>query len=112
MNKTQLERLFEIFEEAIMDDTYTREKGPFSFRVFTSQDSTKVVIKCQHSDDTIMFYVIDYQSQEFLPDCYGTNGDDDKFSLNCEMQTYPPKIFYTLDVTLSGEFNDRYQTNN
>lgn len=111
MNKAQTDKLFEIFEEEILNDDYTRTKGPFTFKIYSSKDSNKIVIKCNEKDDLIMFYTIDYSTQEYLPDCCGINGDEKKFSLNCEMETYPPKIFYTLDETLTTEFNNRYNSN-
>jgi len=111
MNKTQTEKLFEIFEEAILDDKYTRTKGPFTFKIYTSKDSNKIVIECYGKDDPIMFYTIDYLTQKYLPGCCGINGDEKKFSLNCETKTYPPKIFYTLDEILTTEFKNRYNSN-
>lgn len=111
MNKTQINKLFEIFEEEILNDDCTRTKGPFIFKTYTSKDSNKIVIKCNEKDDMIMFYTIDYTTQEYLSDCCGIRGDEKKFSLICEMKTYPPKIFYTLDEILTTEFNNRYNSN-
>ena len=108
MNKTQKDKLFEIFEESIMNDDYTRAKGPFTFQIYGSNDSKKIVIKCNEKDDLVMFYTIDYEKQQYLPECNGINGDDKEFFLNCEMKKYPLKIFYTLDEELTTEFNDRY----
>ena len=110
MNKTQKDKLFEIFEEEILYDDYTRAKGPFVFKIYSSTDSKKIVIKCNSKDDLIMFYTIDYEKQQYLPDCNGLNGDETRFSLNCEMERYPPKIFYTLNEILTTEFNNRYNS--
>ncbi len=109
MNQTQTDRLFEIFEEAIMNDDYTRAKGPFTFKIYSSNDSKKIVIQCKERDDLVMFYTIDYEKQQYLPECNGINGDEQEFFLNCEMKKYPPKIFYTLDDLLTAEFNNRYK---
>ncbi len=111
MNQTQKDRLFEIFENEILNDEYTRAKGPFTFDVFSSEDSNKIVIKCKQNDDLIMFYTIDYMTQEYLLDCSGINGNEKEFYLNCEMETYPPSILYTLDEFLTSEFNKQYNSN-
>lgn len=108
MNKSQTDKLFEIFEDEILNDDYTRTKGPFTFKVYSSKDSNKIVIKCIVKDELIMFYTIDYSTQEYLPECCGINGDEKKFFLNCEMEPYPPKVFYELDQVLTQEFNNRY----
>ena len=111
MNQIQKDKLFEIFEDEILNDEYTRTKGPFIFRVFSSKYSNKIVIKCIEKENFIMFYTIDYMKQEYLPDCCGINGDEEEFYLNCEMETYPPNISYTLDEFLTSEFNERYNSN-
>ena len=111
MNQTQLDKLFEIFENEILNDDYARAKGPFTYEVFSSKDSNKIVIKCIQNDDLIMFYTIDYMTQEYLLDCSGINGDEKEFYLNCEMEPFPPKIFYRLDAFLTAEFNKRYNSN-
>jgi len=110
MTKAQKDKLFEIFEEEILNDCYTRTKAPFVFSVYSSNDSKKIVICCNSKDDLVMFYTIDYEKQQFLPECNGINGDEKEFSLNCEMETYPPKIFYTLDDTLTTELNKRHKS--
>jgi hypothetical protein len=109
MNKAQKDKLFEIFEKEIIDDSYTRVLGPFIFRIYTSNDSKKIVIECHSNDKLVRFYTIDYEKQQYLPECNGINGDEEKFFLNCEMEQYPPKIFYTLNEALTTEFNNRYK---
>lgn len=108
MNKDQIDKLYDIFVEVIMDDNYTRPKAPFTYKLYSSKDSKKIVIKCNSVDDLIMFYTIDYEKQQYLPDCYGLNVDDTLFYLNCEMERHQPTIFYTLDERLSIEFNNRF----
>ncbi len=108
MNKQQIDMLFDIFVDVVMDDIYTMPKAPFTFKLYSSKDSNKIVIKCNSVDDLIMFYTIDYEKQQYLPECYGLNGDDTMFYLNCEMDRNLPKIFYTLDERLSIEFNSRF----
>lgn len=107
MNQTQKDKLFEIFKTEITDDSETNVKGPFTFRVYSSSDSTKIVIRCYSKDKEQMFYTIDYLNQKYLPDCSGINydGDEERFSLGCETNSYPPNIFYTLDRQLTNELN-------
>lgn len=110
MNKTQTDKLFEIFDESIMNDEYTRAKGPFTFKIYSSNDSKKIVIQCCEKSDLVMFYTIDYEKQKYLPECNGINSDEKGFFLNCEMKKYLPKIFYTLNEMLTTEFNNRYNS--
>ena len=109
MNKKQKSKLHEIFVDEILNDEYTRSKGPFTFNIYTSDKSSKIVIKCINEGIFMMFYTIDYKTQEFLPECNGLNSvNTNKFSLNCEMLSYPPTIFYTLNSDLTDEFNALY----
>lgn len=107
MNENQKRKLFEIFFDEIIKDKEVRAKGPFSFSVYSSSDSSKMVIKCISKEDTLAsFFVIDYVSQEYLPECSGINGDNEKFHLNCELDGWSPQIFYTINTDLTTEFND------
>lgn len=108
MNKRQLEQVFEIYQEKVMDDEYMLTKGPFVFKVYSSAKTKRIVIECLTGEQLTMHYTIDYQKQEYLPECNGTNVYEKGIALNCEMDTFPPKNYYTLDEELTREFNNHY----